>query len=401
MPKIIFDDEQQQEQYAPTSGRKGGQFIVLFLILSFVMGAAGGAGSLIVLSENTAVRRFLGITESSPLNLTRTLTEKVVIEESNAFIDTVKQVSPAVVSITAKREGVDFFGRIVEQEGAGTGFVITSDGLIATNKHVVSSDAATYTVFMADGKSYDATVKARDPFNDLAVLKIEATGLPVMNLGDSDAVEVGQWVIAIGNAFGEFNNSVSVGVVSAKNRKLSGSNESEELTGLVQTDAAINPGNSGGPLVNLKGQVVGINTAIASTTGTSSGVGFAIPINAVKKAIDSVRKTGTIKRPMLGVRYVNIDSTIAKQLSLSVDHGALIRGDVQTPGVVAGGPAAAAGIKENDIILELNGERIDEDHPLANMLVKYAPDEEVTLKILRDGKESNVKVKLGEMKAAQ
>jgi S1-C subfamily serine protease len=208
-------------------------------------------------------------------------------------------------------------------------------------------------------------------------------------------------VIAIGNAFGEFNNSVSVGVVSAKNRKLAGNNESEELAGLLQTDAAINPGNSGGPLVNLKGQVIGINTAIASTTGTSSGVGFAIPINAVKKAIDSVRKTGTIKRPMLGVRYVNIDTTVAKQLSLSVDHGALVRGDVQTPGVVPGGPAAAAGIKENDVILELNGERIDEDHPLANMLVKYAPDEEITLKVLRDGKESNIKVRLGEMKAAQ
>lgn len=402
MPKIIFNEE-QQESYQPTSPlskSRGGQFVVLLLILAFVMGGVGGAGSLILLSENTAVRRWLGITESSPLNLTRTTTEKLVVEESNAFIDTVKRVSPSVVSVSVKKEGVDLFGRIVSQEGAGTGFIITSDGLIVTNKHVVSSDSATYTVVTTDGKSYDAKVQARDTFNDLAILKIEATGLPVMDLGDSDAVEVGQWVVAIGNAFGEFDNSVSVGVVSAKNRKLSTDSvgSSQELTGLLQTDAAINPGNSGGPLVNLKGQVVGINTAIASTTGESSGVGFAIPINSVKKAIDSVRKTGVIKRPMLGVRYINIDKSVAEQLKLSVDHGALIRGTDQIPGVTPDSPAAKAGIKENDIILELNGERLDEDQQLANLLVKYAPGDEITLKVLRDGKEQNVKVTLGELK---
>jgi serine protease Do len=400
MPKIIFDEQQDTLPYqeAPkVMQRRGGQFIVIFLILAFVMGGIGGAGSLILLSENTRVRQYLGITENSPLNLTRTTTEKLVVEESNAFIETVKDVSPSVVSVAVKREGVDFLGRVISQEGAGTGFIITSDGLIVTNKHVVSSDSATYTVVTTDGKSYDAKVQARDPFNDLAILKIEATGLPVIDLGDSDGVEVGQWVIAIGNAFGEFNNSVSVGVVSAKNRKLS-TEGSQELTGLLQTDAAINPGNSGGPLVNIKGQVVGINTAIASTTGESSGVGFAIPINAVKKAIDSVRKTGTIQRPMLGVRYVNIDKSVSEQLRLTVDHGALVRGTDAAPGVVADGPADKAGLQENDIILELNGERIDEDHQLANLLVKYSPNEEVSLKILRAGKEMNIKVILGELK---
>jgi serine protease Do len=150
--------------------------------------------------------------------------------------------------------------------------------------------------------------------------------------------------------------------------------------------------------VNLRGQVVGINTAIASPTGSSVGIGFAIPINSVKKAIESVRQTGTITRPMLGVRYVLIDEEVKKQLSLSVDHGALVRGDTSTAGVVADGPAAKAGIKEGDIILEINGERIDEDHPLANMLIKYSPNEEITLRISRDGKEQNIKVKLGELK---
>ena len=397
MPKVIFEEDDKPESL-PFVHRRGGQFIVIFLILSFVMGLVGGAGSLMLLSENARLRRFLGVSEGNGFTLNRTVTEKLVVEESNGFIQTVNKVGPAVVSITTKQEGVDIFGRIVEQEGAGTGFIITSDGLIVTNKHVVSDERATYTVTTAEGKTFDATVKARDPFNDLAVLDINANGLPVVELGDSDALEVGQWVVAIGNALGEFKNSVSVGVVSAKNRKLDAQGNSAELTGLIQTDAAINPGNSGGPLVNLKGQVVGVDTAIASPTGSSVGIGFAIPVNSIKKAIDSVRKTGTITRPMLGVRYANVTPAVQKELQLTVDHGALVLGDNQAPGVVPNGPADVAGVEENDIILELNGERIDEDHPLANMLVKYSPNDEVTLKVLRKGKEQNIKVKLGEMK---
>lgn len=394
MPNIIFEDEELQR--SEINHRRKGQFIVIFLVLAFVMGLVGGAGALVLVSENTSFRRFLGIGEGGSLNLTRTVTEKLIVEESNGFIQTVKKVSPAVVSITTKSEGVDLFGRIVEQEGAGTGFIITSDGLVVTNKHVVAGEGTSYTVVTSEGKTFEATVKARDPFNDLAVLKIEAVGLPVVELGDSDKIEVGQWVMAIGNALGQFKNSVSVGVVSAKNRRLD-SQGSPELAGLIQTDAAINPGNSGGPLVNLKGQVVGINTAIASPTGGSIGVGFAIPVNSVKKAIESVRKTGKISRPMLGIRYLNIDSVVKRELQLPVDHGALVLGDARTPGVVPSGPADIAGLEDRDIILELNGERIDEDHPLANILVKYSPGDEVTLRLLRKGKELNLKVKLGEM----
>lgn len=394
MPKIIFEDEPE----SPVANRRrGAAFAVIFLVLTFIMGLLGGAGAITLVSNSAKLRSWLGVTDASPFNLTRTVQEKLVVEESNGFIDTAKRVSPAVVSITAKREDVNFFGQIVESEGAGTGFIITSDGLIVTNKHVVTDENAAYTVFMSDGKRYDATVQARDPFVDLAFLKIEATGLPVVELGDSDNLEVGQWVIAIGNAFGEFNNSVSVGVVSAKNRKLD-TNSSSELSGLIQTDAAINPGNSGGPLVNLRGQVVGVNTAIASTSGSSSGVGFAIPVNAIKKATDSVRKTGKIMRPMLGVRYVTIDSTIQKELDLKVDHGAMIVGDMRNPGVQPGSPAESAGLLERDIILELNGERIDENQPLSNLLVKYSPGDEISLKVLRKEAEQTIKVKLGEMK---
>lgn len=393
MPKIIFDDDQIDE---PSRRQRGGRFIVIFLLFAFIMGMVGGIGSLVLLSENGQLRRWLGVNSGSPLNLTRTVQEKLVVEESNGFIQTVKKVSPAVVSVTTKSAAVNFFGQIVEQQGAGTGFIITSDGLIVTNKHVVDDANGTYTVVMSDGKQYDAKVTAVDPFNDLAILKIDASSLPVIELGDSDALEVGQWVIAIGNALGQFDNSVSVGVVSAKNRKLTG--QGEELTGLIQTDAAINPGNSGGPLVNLRGQVVGINTAIASPTGSSVGIGFAIPVNSIKSAIDSVRKTGKIARPMLGVRYLNIDNTVKEQLGLTVDHGALIRGDSRTPGVVPGGPAAKAGLQEGDIILELDGERIDDNLPLANALGEHTPGEKVTLKVLRQGKEQNVEVTLDELK---
>lgn len=396
MPKIIYNDESIPDQFKQRN-RQGSRFMVIFLIMAFVMGIVGGAGSIVLISENGRLRQWLGVTDTAAFNLTRTISEKLVVEESNGFIQTVKKVSPAVVSITTKTEARDFFGRIVEQEGAGTGFIITSDGLIVTNKHVVSDERSTYTVVTTEGKTFDAVVKARDPFNDLAVLKIEASGLPVVELGDSNALEVGQWVIAIGNALGQFNNSVSVGVVSAKDRKLDAKG-SPELVGLIQTDAAINPGNSGGPLVNLKGQVVGINTAIASPTGSSVGVGFALPVNSIKKAIDSVRKTGKILRPLLGVRYVPIDRAVQQELQLTVDHGALVYGDARSPGVVPSSPADVAGVEERDIILEMNGERVDEDHQLANLLVKYSPGDEISLRVLRKGKEQDIKVKLGEMK---
>lgn len=396
MPKIIYEDDPLPSRSANWRGRRGSQLMVIFLIMAFVMGIVGGAGSIVLISENARLRQWLGVTDTAPLNLTRTISEKLVVEESNGFIQTVKKVSPAVVSITTKTAALDFFGRIVEREGAGTGFIITSDGLIATNKHVVNDERATYTVVTSEGKSFDAVVKARDPFNDLAVLKIEASGLPVVELGDSNALAVGQWVIAIGNALGQFNNSVSVGVVSAKDRKLDAQG-SPELIGLIQTDAAINPGNSGGPLVNLKGQVVGINTAIASPTGTSVGVGFALPVNSIKKAVDSVRKTGKILRPMLGVRYIPIDRSIQRELQLSIDHGALIYADGRSPGVIPSSPADVAGVQERDIVLELNGERIDQDNQLSNLLVKYSPGDEITLRILRKGKELDIKVKLGEM----
>ena len=284
MPEITYiDDEHDVPQpSAPLEQkrkRKGGLFIVFVLFLSLLMGAIGTVGILVAL-QTTNLSKWLGIKKEQALNLGIGQTDHIVLEESSAITDSVDKVSPAVVSITTKQNVRDFFGRTIEQKGGGTGFILTSDGMIVTNKHVVSDDNATYHVFTNDGKDFEAKVVARDSLNDLAVIKIEATGLPVVELGSSDDLKVGQWVIAIGNALGEFNNTVTVGVVSAKERQITadgaGGGVSEDLSGLLQTDAAINPGNSGGPLINLKGQVVGINTAIA---GNAQSIGFAIPIN--------------------------------------------------------------------------------------------------------------------------
>lgn len=377
-------------------GRRGAAIVFMLLIASFLMGGAGALGALTLLADNQALFKRLGL---GPIALTTTETKKFVLEESSAVTDAADTVSPSVVSITTTKNLTDFFGRSIQQEGAGTGFIVTNDGYIVTNKHVASSAGDTYTIFLNDGRNFDGKVIATDPVNDLAVIKINATGLRAVDLGDSDQLKVGQAVIAIGNALGEFQNTVTVGVLSAKERQInaSGGGLQESLENLLQTDAAINPGNSGGPLVNLAGQVIGINTAIA---GGAQNIGFAIPINSVKQAIESAEKTGSIKRPSLGVRFVPITKELADVNDLPVDHGALIvRG--QTPGalaVIPGSPADQAGIEENDILLEVNGERIDERHSLIGLIQRHSIGDSIPLKILHDGKERTVDVTLEELK---
>jgi len=403
MPKIEYLDESTDFKTKPQKYSRRNSSIALVLLVmitSLLIGAIGGVGGIVLLSaDNSSLAKKLGI--NSDLTIPTTRTEKVIVEESSAIIDTVDKVSPAVVSITQKKTVQDIFGQVYEQDGAGTGFIITNDGLILTNKHVVSDAKATYTVITADGKSYDATVKSLDPVMDLAVLKIEAKNLPVVELGDSDQLKVGQWVVAIGNALGRFDNTVTVGVVSAKDRQIEATDasgqSSESIANLLQTDAAINSGNSGGPLVNLKGQVVGINTAVATN---AQSIGFAIPINQAKSAIESIKTTGRIIRPYLGVRYVQITKDIATEASLPVDYGALIKGGDQITqlAVIPGSPADKAGIKENDIILEVNGEKIDQNNSLIKLVQQYKVGNEIELKVLSQGKEKTVKIKLEEGK---
>jgi len=350
---------------------------------------------------------------------------KPAFDYEKAVIEAVKRVSPSVVSITVSKNVPiiercpynpfgdlpfnirEFFGEQfpqfyvpcekgekMQKIGSGTGFIISSDGLILTNKHVVLDEKASYAVLTNDGKKYEAKVLARSPIEDLAILKIEARNLPVASLGNSDVLELGQTAIAIGNALGEFRNTVSVGVISGLARTVrAGSLGYEEtIHNVIQTDAAINPGNSGGPLVNLKGEVIGINTAMASG---AENIGFAIPINKAKRDIESVKTKGKIEAPFLGIRYLTINSELAKEKKLSVDYGALIDSDGKNPAIVSGSPAERAGLKKGDIILEINGQKITEDNTLGSVISRFSPGDTIDLKILRDGKEFNLKVILG------
>lgn len=285
-----------------------------------------------------------------------------------------------------------------QQVGGGSGFVISSDGMILTNKHVVSDPDAEYTVITADGAEHQVKVLATDPVNDLAIMKIDAKDLSTLVLGDSSAIQIGQTVIAIGNTLGEYRNTVTRGVISGINRVVQASNGSgstEVIQEAIQTDAAINPGNSGGPLLDLSGTVIGINTAV-NQEGQS--IGFAIPINAAKRSVESVKKHGKIIRPWLGVRYAPVDIQVKEANKLNVSYGALIVGNSvkKEPAVIPGSPADKAGIKEGDIIMEINGVKINAARSLANEIAKYAPGDEVKLKISTKDKEREVKVKLEE-----
>jgi len=285
------------------------------------------------------------------------------------------------------------------QIGGGTGFIISSeDGLILTNKHVVSDTEAEYTVITNDGEKYEAEVLARDPFNDIAILKVQASDLSEIKLGDSDTLKIGQTVIAIGNALGEYRNTVTKGVISGISRRVIAGDaygSSEVLENVIQTDAAINFGNSGGPLINLQGEVIGINTAI-NIEGQL--IGFAIPVNQAKQVIESVKEYGYIIRPYIGVRYTLINKDIIEKNNLEVNYGALIvRGPEESDlAVIPGSPANKAGLAENDIILEVNGEKINEEYSLSRAIQKHQPGDEIELKVYHQGEEKIIKVILEE-----
>lgn len=354
------------------------------------------------------------------------------VDYEDAVMKAVEKASPAVVSIIVSKnvpiieqcpgaspfsnlpeefrqffgnQGMQFYqpcqkGTKLQEVGGGSGFIISSDGLVITNKHVVLDKDASYTVLTNDGKKYDAKVLAQSPVLDLAVVKIDANNLPGIALADSDGLRLGQTSIAIGNALGEFRNTVSVGVVSGLARTITASGEglSETIEGVIQSSAAINPGNSGGPLLNLRGEVIGINVA---TVSGAQNVGFAIPINQAKKAIESVKKSGKITTPFIGVRYMLVNSDLAKKEKLSVDYGALVRGGSDGSGVVKNSPAYKAGIKAEDIILEVGGKKVEDGNSLSSLTQNYNVGDTVILKILRDDKEIEVKVVLEERPAGQ
>jgi len=339
--------------------------------------------------------------------------------EKSPIIEVAKKVCPAVITIVISKdlpkvEGFYFlpFGdqqfimpklnKKTEKTkiGGGSGFIVSPDGYVLTSSHVVADPKADYTVILEPKKKYPAKVISRDPINDIAILKINVKNLPYLELGDSNKIELGQTVVAVGNALGEFHDTISTGVVSGMSRVITAfsglTDTTAQLRGLIQTDAAINPGNSGGPLVDIEGRVIGINTAMVMG---AQNIGFAIPINYAKKDLEEVIKYGKVRRPFLGVRYILLNKEIAEKNKLPVNNGALIvREALGESAVVKGSAAEKAGLKEYDIILECNGEKITEKNPLANMLQKFKINEEIELKVLREGEEITLKVKLEEKK---
>ncbi len=393
-------------------------FLMTFFLTTFLAVAFGFLASE---TANKSLKNKLEELSEKIAQLEKEKEKEMVFsqEEEKATISVVKDNLPAVVSVVVTKnvplleeyffDPFNFFGfdrprspkepKTEKREiGGGSGFIVDKDGYIITNRHVVEDEEAEYTVILSTGEKFDAKVLAKDDFLDIAILKISANNLPIVNLGNSEKLEIGQTVIAIGNSLGEFQNSVSKGIISGLKRRISASDsigKSETLDQVIQTDAAINPGNSGGPLLNLRGEVIGVNVAMAEG---AENIGFAIPINDIKEIYESIKQTGQISRPYLGIRYMLINQAIQKENNLPFDYGALVvRGSELTQlAVIPGSPADKAGLRENDIILEVDGVKIDEKNDLAGIIRRKKIGQEVVLKVWSQGKEKMLTIVLEE-----
>jgi S1-C subfamily serine protease len=319
--------------------------------------------------------------------------QPVTIDESSATINVAAAASPAVVRITSNGS-VDTSNGVIPETGVGSGVIYDANGWILTNRHVVEG-SDTLSVELNDGRVFSGSVYGIDTLTDLAIVKINASGLTAAHIGDSTELKVGQLVVAIGSPLGTYSNSVTSGIVSAKGRTIT-TDGNQNLNNLIQTDAAINPGNSGGPLLDAGANVVGINTAIAAD---SNGIGFAIPIDIAKPIMQQAVAGKKLERPYMGVIYRSLDRQYATTQKLPVTDGALIipggNGNSSSPAVVPNSPADKAGLKEGDIIVKVNGQAIDTDHPLDATLSTFAPGDTVSVEVLRDGQTVTVQVTLG------
>jgi len=357
-----------------------------YLIISLML-LIGASTALFIYNHNT--------------NIAKVVADTLRLDDQEATIRAIKKVMPAVVSIIIMDKqtttvinlntGEQTQKTDTVQKGSGTGFLISADGLILTNKHVVSAGnekTAEYRIILNSGKQYYAQLIGKDPINDLAVLKIFDKNLPYVALGDSDKLQIGSTVMTIGNALGRYQNSATKGMVSGLGRSIEASDQSgsisETLDNVIQTDAEINLGNSGGPLIDLEGNVIGVNVAIDQT---GSSIGFAIPINDAKPVIKSVREIGRIVRPRLGIRYHMLTPELAQQLKLTKNSGAWITvTNDGTESVLKDSPADKAGLKPGDIIMEINGIKIEGKTTLISVIQKYKPGDKVGFRVFRDGK---------------
>lgn len=417
----------QKNKKSKNQTYKANRLFIGVVIISLFIGIIAGGISGAIFSYYTSdyINKITSLNEKK---IEKKLVKKIEVEqiqEESAVISAVKKTSPAVVSIIITKNlseyynitGPDIFPfddffefgfpesitpqpRGKQEVGGGTGFIVDAEkGLILTNKHVVLDPDAGYSVIVNSGNRYEAEILALDPINDLAVIKIQTDEkLLEVEFSDSNNLQIGQTAIAIGFTLGEYKNSVTKGIISGIGRSIAAGDSrggSELLEDIIQTDAAINPGNSGGPLINLQGKVIGVNTAI-DREGQS--VGFAITANEAKFVFESVRDHNKIVRAFLGVRYILLNKTIATANNLDIEYGALIIRGKNTAdlAVIPGSPADKAGLAENDIILEIENEKISQKHNLAKAIGRSQPGEEVKLKILRKGEEKIIKVKLSE-----
>ena len=376
----MADEVKNQTRHSVSSG-----IIVGFLFFSFV---AGFVGATLANYLNTDTKDDVVSTQ-----------KEVVLQEGELIANVAEDLSPSVVSITAKSNtaGASPFS-VRPSESAGTGLIVTKEGIVITNKHVIPGSASAISIITSDGTKYeDVSVIDRDTQNDVAFLKInKPKKLKAAKLGDSSDVRVGERVIAIGNALGRFNTTVTSGIVSGLGRPITasdGDGRAENLDNLLQTDASINPGNSGGPLVNINGEVIGINTAIA---GNAENIGFAIPINDIRPLFDSVLSEGRIIRPYLGVNYIPLNKQSAQQLDLKVDYGAYVATFDGSNPIISGSPAEKSGIKNKDVILSIDGKKINENDRLSDIVASKKVGSKVKIELLRDGKKQTVIAKLEE-----
>ncbi|MDD4271928.1 MAG: trypsin-like peptidase domain-containing protein [Patescibacteria group bacterium] len=345
--------------------------------------------------------------------ITDVIADTLRLDDQEATVRAIKKVIPAVVSIIiSDKQTITFIdlntGKQVQdtdmvQKGSGTGFLISADGLILTNRHVVNAGnekTAEFKIILNSGKQYIAKLIGKDPINDLAVLKISDKNLPFVELGDSDKLQIGSTVVAIGNALGRYQNSATKGIVSGLGRSIEASDQTgagaEALDNIVQTDAEINLGNSGGPLIDLNGNIIGINVAIDQA---GSSIGFAIPINDAKPVVKSVREIGRIVRPRLGIKYVMLTPEIAQTNKINRNSGAWIFiSQDGTPSVLPGSPAAKAGLTQGDIITEINGIKLQDRTTLLSVIQKYKPGDKIGLRVFRNSKFMVLTVTLDEFK---